>query len=506
MNKKIIIVGVALIAVVLIAAGVAAALLSGGDSYATRLEDGYRYLQDGDFNSAILEFRMAMEEDPSREDAYYGLYQAYLHSGQSGLAATTLNLGITQTNSSRLQELLVQLQNNYLNPIVGEQIQSSQTNAVDNKDVVAILNTELLSLFGSANYGDYCVQYGNVHGTIEGTEYKRHIDAIGATLVYYNSSSDRVLDEGRGVPYNQFLPNEIRMDNVMSLFGGGSRITFDALKALSGVSDASISGSTVTFTCAGCEVTIICTESGVITSESENTIVPTGEGLEDEKEFVLVSTVTDATTGAPVSGAKVRLYEGYSTFGNCEEGTTDGAGRLNLEIVNSGTYTVVIEKEGYITETFEVYILSNMKETSKTFTISPTMSGDGIRFVLTWGASPTDLDSYLVGTASDGTYVNINFTNMRVTNAAGVEIALLDVDDVTSYGPETVTLYDTAGSYEFIVDDFTNSGNASTSGATVKIYVGDTLYTTVSIAGGIADQWHVCTVVDGVITVTNRAY
>lgn len=504
-QKKIIVIGAALIAIVLIVTGVLAALMYNGGSGTSYVENGYRYLQEGDFNNAILQFRLAIEEDSTNEDAYYGLYQAYLHSGQNDLAATTLRMGITSTHSSKLQEMLEQLQA-IGNTTVDQPSGNAGADQLDNKDIVAILNVDLLNLFASATYGDYCVQYGTEAGGLNGGEYTRYLASIGATLVYYNSTSERVLDASRGVPYNQYLPNEIRLDNIMNLFGGGRQITFDQIRRLSGVSDAAMNGNAITFTHRGCEVRIICAESGVVTHGCENHIIPTSTSLEEEKEFVLAATVLDATTGRPVTGAKIKVYEGYNTFGTPEEGDTDGSGKLNLNIVSSGTYTVVIEKEGYIKENFEVFILSNVKETMKTFHLSPTISGDGIRFVLTWGASPSDLDSYLVGTAGDGTSVNVNFTNMSVSNAENTCIAELDVDDINSFGPETVTLYDTTGSYEFYVDDFTDSGSTSTSGATVKIYVGSTLYATVSVPGGVTDMWHVCTVNNGQITVTNRAY
>lgn len=502
-QKKIVIIGVALIAVVLVLAGVAMALLGGGDSYAAKLEDGYRYLESGDYENAILQFRYAIEEDNTREDAYYGLYQAYVNSGRTDLAYTTLQLGVNNTGSATLQDFLNQVAAVMNANDTPASTQGQDTQLLDDKDVVAVLNTELLSLFASANYGDYCAKYGADAGTLSGGQYTKHLDAIGATLVYYDGSAQRVIDTGRGVPFSEYLPNEIRMDNVTSLFGGVSHLTFDMLKGLN-VEEPAQNGSTITFRYQGCDVTILCDSNGLITAESENYIVPTGE-VEEQTAFNLAATIIDATTGGPLSGAKVEAYLGYSTFGECVQATSDGTGKASLDLKESGTYTVVISKEGYITEQFEVYILGNMSQTMETFTLSPTISGDGIRLVLTWGASPTDLDSYLVGTASDGTYVNINFTSMSAYDSAAHKIAELDVDDVTSYGPETVTLYDTAGTYEFFVDDYTNSGTISQSGATVKIYVGSTLYATVSIPGGISDQWHVCTIQDGQVTVTNRS-
>lgn len=506
-QKKVIIVAVALLAVVLIIAGATIALMQGGDSYAAKIEDGYRYLKAGDFDNAILMFRYAMEEDSTREDAYYGLYQAYLHSGQSGLAETTLRMGVTNTRSTRLQDLLIELdaQKNNGNltqttdPTVN--VNNQQT---DNKNVSAALNTDMLTLFGSATYGDYCMRYGSNSGTMNGTQFTRYLDRLGATLYYYDTASVRVLDTGRGVPYNEFLPNQIVLDNVTSLFGV-NELSYDILSRMNGVSNASRNGNTVTFTYQGCDVTIICTDSGVINAACENYIIPTGKPGAVEKEYKLSASIVDATTGAPVVGAKVSLYQGYSAFGEAEEGTTDSTGRLVLEMEESGVYTAVVSKDGYITENFEVFIMSNLMETQEVFHISPVMNSDGIRFVLSWGASPSDLDSHLIGTAGDGSYVDVSFSNMYAINGSGDKVAELDVDDVTSYGPETITLYDTAGSYEFYVDDFTDSGTISSSGATVKIYVGSTLYATVAIPGGIEDQWHVCTIDNGTVTVTNRS-
>lgn len=83
-QKKMIIVAVALIAVIVVAVGAIAAILlqPEQDVYTMRLSEGYRYLQEGDYNNAILQFRLALEEDDSKEDAYLGLYQAYLYAGQ----------------------------------------------------------------------------------------------------------------------------------------------------------------------------------------------------------------------------------------------------------------------------------------------------------------------------------------------------------------------------------------------------------------------------------------
>lgn len=504
-QKNRIIIAVALIAIVVIIAGTVAALLHDGDSYASKLESGYRYLEQGDFNNAILYFRQAIEMDESREDAYYGLYLTYMRAGQRENAVATLRVGVFKAQSAQLQELLVQMEGGSTveEPVIGQDTPQQATEE-EEKYISPVLNTDILTIFGSANYGDYCMRYQNAATSFSGGQYTYRLDNLGATLYYFDTGSQRVIDSARNVPFSEFLPNEIRLDNVTGLFGV-SQLTFEKLKTIQGVSGAEKKGNTITFTYGGCDVTIICDDDGMITSTCDNKIVPTGKPVEGDKKYVLSTTIVDATTNSPIMGASVKVFAGFSTFGDYEEGTTDSTGKVTVNIKESGIYTVEVSKNGYITEKFEVQIMSNLVQTQKTFHLSPVLSGDAIRFVLTWGASPSDLDCHLKGTAGDGSDVYVNFTNMSDTNSSGQKIAELDVDDTSSFGPETVTLYDTTGSFDFFIDDYTDSGTISSSGATVKIYVGSTLYATVVIPAGIEDLWHVCTVNNGDIMVTNRS-
>ena len=99
-----------------------------------------------------------------------------------------------------------------------------------------------------------------------------------------------------------------------------------------------------------------------------------------------------------------------------------------------------------------------------------------IQIILTWGADPADLDSHLICAGSGGN-AEVAFYSMTHTSPNGELIADLDVDDTTSYGPETVTIYaHQPGDYfRYYVHDYTNRGDAASSalaysGATVKVY------------------------------------
>lgn len=110
-----------------------------------------------------------------------------------------------------------------------------------------------------------------------------------------------------------------------------------------------------------------------------------------------------------------------------------------------------------------------------TYAISPVMNNlDGMRIVLNWGAEPSDLDSHLA-------YPN---NHIYFSNQTGLE-SMLDVDDRTSYGPETITInrkHD-GERYVYAVHNFSDrseprSEQLSKSGAKVFVYVGQTLIKT----------------------------
>jgi tetratricopeptide (TPR) repeat protein len=112
-----------------------------------------------------------------------------------------------------------------------------------------------------------------------------------------------------------------------------------------------------------------------------------------------------------------------------------------------------------------------------TYAISPVMANlDGMRIVLNWGQLPADLDSHLVYPQN-----HIYFTQQRGKDAN------LDVDDTTSFGPETITIEKkNDGRYVYAVHDYSdrenqNTSNLANSGAKVFVYIGQTLIRTYDV-------------------------
>ena len=118
--------------------------------------------------------------------------------------------------------------------------------------------------------------------------------------------------------------------------------------------------------------------------------------------------------------------------------------------------------------------------------MTPILSDNEYRIVLTWSDTPDDLDSHISGPLSDGERFHVYYKSMTAIDN-GDTIALLDLDDTTSYGPETITLRKTQnGVYRYSIHDYTNAGSnnstaLSMSGAKVALYRGNALIATYNV-------------------------
>lgn len=216
-------------------------------------------------------------------------------------------------------------------------------------------------------------------------------------------------------------------------------------------------------------------------------------------------TVRSALTGSAISDVTVRFRPGWDnkngTLATVVETDTDAVtvtddnGQYSLEVLE-GCYTAEFSKEGYITGYANV-ICTNMDNADQDGVITPVLSDDEYRIVLTWSSTPSDLDSHLSGPLSTGERFHVYYSDMSAFDN-GQTVATLDLDDTSSYGPETITLKKTQdGIYKYAVHDYSNRSNASStelsmSGAKVKLYCGNTLLATYNVPINVAGNvWNV---------------
>jgi len=195
-------------------------------------------------------------------------------------------------------------------------------------------------------------------------------------------------------------------------------------------------------------------------------------------------TVIDALTGDVVEGATVTL-EGFPPV------TTDELGIATISATPTGTFTLTLEKTGYIT--YQQEITLEVGPNTPTIPLSPQLGTGETRIVLTWSEQPSDLDSHLTGPDAGGGRFHLYFGDRNPVGAG----ANLDLDDVSSFGPETITITEQrSGTYKYYVHDFTNQSDPSStalaqSGAQIDVFREEGLAASFSVPSGAGTIWHV---------------
>lgn len=196
------------------------------------------------------------------------------------------------------------------------------------------------------------------------------------------------------------------------------------------------------------------------------------------------------TSNAGISGVTVSVVGGSAST------TTNSSGYYTLTGVTAGTVTLRFAKSGYTFYDVTVTVEANRTASVAESVVGYTVLGSGQwRFVLTWGASPSDLDSHLFVPISGGSsYSEVYFSHKNASDSS----ANLDYDDTTSYGPETTTIStQNSGTYYYSIYNYSGTGSIKTSGATVKVYKGSTLVQTFSASSASGDStqrwWRVFT-------------
>jgi len=203
--------------------------------------------------------------------------------------------------------------------------------------------------------------------------------------------------------------------------------------------------------------------------------------------------ILDATNSNPVDSLLLKIRSGINTEAGIviQDVNTDSLGRYKFSGLEAGNYTIEVTGEGYITMFFTVICIGGQENPNQNESITPVLNDNEIRIILTWTEDPKDLDAHLTGPRPDGgrfhvwyrekVYIDTNASNQVLT------FAELDLDDLSSYGPETVTIYNQIdGTYRFSVHNYTNRSDSSStalsnSEAQVRIYKGSGLLETFNV-------------------------
>lgn len=224
----------------------------------------------------------------------------------------------------------------------------------------------------------------------------------------------------------------------------------------------------------------------------------------------LAGTVVNAMIDLDAGGSSTNTIDGIALTVRRGVGVPDGDvvaetvsgdfadGAFRVDALAAGTYTIYAEgDEAFMDAYVTVVVPGGGHVAGTTIGLVPRIDADSFRVVLTWDEIPFDLDSHLVGPLPGGAQFHVFFGAPDAPHPrTGEEYARLDVDDVTSFGPETTTVLHRAnGRFSYLVHDFTNrdlgaSTEMSNSGARLQVWSAGS-YATFGITPDVsATVWH----------------
>lgn len=212
-------------------------------------------------------------------------------------------------------------------------------------------------------------------------------------------------------------------------------------------------------------------------------------------------TVNNALTGAPIPGATVTVQSQTVTANSSGVATF-------INLPTNQDVTVTASAAGFVTQTTQVRLICGQTQSQSVALLSSSNSGvisGDVRVILTWGENPNDIDTHLTGPKTNSTTERFHvFYSAKNNNGSGAASdttipAWLDVDDTSSFGPETVTINKISGSfipgtYRYYIHHYSGSSNIPNSGAAVQLYIGSTLVRSFSPPSApssqtVADDW-----------------
>lgn len=459
--------------------------------YRKKMSAASKYVENEQWDDAIVAYKEAIKYDDKDEEAYMMLAQIYIYQGMTDEAEDILLQGIEKTSSQMLQDMY----DEYFGKTKTEKKESSSEEGIE-------LNSSLLKQISTYKIEDYTKKYGYASYKVKSSSCDvSHNNLKDVSFTYKNSNnSGDVLDNSTGKPKNGKMPTSASFDDLGVLFSGADgEIKYEQLQKLGLKNfrrdrDASVGLDVVIFEANNCVVEIETDKDGNIEDMSAwNMVTPKELNNEDEGDkHEITGTIVSALTGNGVSDATLYVRDrGVTTGDPIAEITTDRNGGYTVEL-EQGEYTAEVNRDGYIPENIDFEVDGWGEIDIEQFVISEELEDGEIRIVLEWGEYPRDLDSHLEGRTSSGQNIHVFFANKEEDGAN------LDVDDTSSYGPETITITDINGEYNYYVYDFTESGNIGISGATVKVYTpGSFAPKTYSVPAITGNTWEVFSIKNG---------
>lgn len=429
--------------------------------YQSQLDTGLRFLGDGDYEEAILAFEAAIDIRP-RADAYLGRGDAYMGLGR-------------YRDAQKDYETALELDPK--NPEVYLALAKVYLERGREKDALNILE-QGFSETGDQRLSDWLEELKRLYGG--------NSSLSGAVSEYLREGGTALLP-GATVRLYVEVDGEPKLGRAETTDGEG-RFSMTGLAA--GTYELHVDAEEHI----GIETTETLTDGEDAYTELFLMIPETRE-VSRGSTGEISARVTNALNGDAVAGATVTLRSGWNneTGRAAATAVTDQYGVFTIEDLSFGYFTAETSAEDFSPAYHNVAVLPDGFQSEWNLPMSPVLAEGETRIVLTWNEYPEDLDSHLVG--SD---FHVYYSDQNSYDSLGRHRVNLDLDDTTSYGPETITIYQGVdGVYTYSVHDYTNGGSTqstklSESGATVRVYQGAGVVAEYHIPAGVpGTTWRV---------------
>lgn len=256
---------------------------------------------------------------------------------------------------------------------------------------------------------------------------------------------------------------------------------------------------------------IVFEKNNYITVRDEVRITSSAQVYNAEMELISNSyagegtakgTIINALTGRYVGGGiKLTVTEGRN-ISDADVVTTTETNQNGKYVLKlpAGIYTIWLEDSNepkvYRDDSFVIKVLGGSTIDDQNGEMTPILGDEEIRIVLTWGSTPRDLDSHITGPNGNGGRFHVYYSNKNYYSGSERKVGL-DVDDTSSYGPETVTIYSQEnGVYRYAIHNYTNRGSSNSmalanSGAYIKVYKNGEHVRTFAVPNKAGTVWNV---------------
>ena len=197
-------------------------------------------------------------------------------------------------------------------------------------------------------------------------------------------------------------------------------------------------------------------------------------------EYVTIKgCVQELNASIRVANATVNLIG--SNYNGSANTRTDSAGNFEIRAMKSAISLINAQKDNEASNTVSVRTANIDVEMTDCLVIATAP----LTATLTWGENPRDLDTHLIGPNN----LHIYYVNKGSLSSA--PFINLDVDDVSSYGPEVLTAlsFPVPGTYHYAVYRFSGSSTISASPARVEVVVNGQRHVFVPAAGQTDERW-----------------